>query len=200
MGQYDRVRRNIASQPKLSILICTVPSRGPVLQAILSDLEQQIGLLPVQMLYIGDNFSMKVGEKRNELLQMAKGDYISFVDDDDVISPEYVKKIMEGIPSNPSVIVFKGKEYYNGQHTFDFIFSKNNPKNWKDRPAKIHHMVPNHLCAWKRELALRESFLPQNLREDHEWGERMLKHIVSEYHINDYLYYYYYDKQNSLTH
>jgi glycosyltransferase involved in cell wall biosynthesis len=200
MGQYDRVRRNIASHPKLSILICTVPARGSSFAAIVSDLEQQIGLLPVQLVYVGDNFSMKVGEKRNRLMELAKGDYISFVDDDDVISPEYVKKIMEGIQSNPSVVVFKGKEYYNGQNTFDFVFSKNNPKNWKDREKKIHHMVPNHLCAWKRELALRERFLDMNLREDHEWGERMLKHIESEYHVQDFLYFYYYDKANSLTH
>lgn len=200
MGQYDRVRRTIRQTPKLSILICTVPSRSTVLQAILNDLEQQISLLPVEIIYLGDNFAMTVGEKRNRLLEMAKGSYVSFVDDDDVISPEYVKKILEGAQSNPSVILFKGKEYFNGQHTFDFDFSKNNPVNWKERDKKLHHLQPNHLCAWKRELALREKFLSQNLREDHEWASRMVKHIQSEYFIDEYLYFYYYSKANSLTH
>lgn len=193
------MRRTIYNQPKLSILICTVPERQTVLNAMLSDLQQQINLLPVEVLYLGDNFSMTIGEKRNRLMEMAKGKYISYVDDDDVISPEYVRKILQATETNTSVITFKGKEYLSGTYTFDFIFSRNNPTNWKEREKKLHHMVPNHLCAWRRDIATREKFLSQNLREDHEWAERMIKHCQTEHFIDDYLYYYYFSKQTSLT-
>ena len=33
---------------------------------------------------------MSVGEKRNKLIHMAKGEYFSFIDDDDLVSEEYV--------------------------------------------------------------------------------------------------------------
>jgi len=199
MGNYDRVRKAIAKKPELSILILTVPNRLSVFQSLLNDLDQQIGLLPIEVLWLGDNFSQSVGEKRNRLKEMAKGEYWCYIDDDDVLSPDYCSTIIEAIKSNATVITFDGKEYLNGNHTFDFVFSKNNPQNWKDRQAKIHQMVPNHLCVWKKSAAMKEDFLPINLREDHEWGDRMLKHIESEYHVHKCLYHYYFSKETTLT-
>ena len=37
-------------------------------------------------------FEMSVGEKRNKLIHMAKGEYFSFIDDDDLVSESDVTK------------------------------------------------------------------------------------------------------------
>ena len=37
---------------------------------------------------------MSVGEKRNKLINMAKGEYFSFIDDDDLVSEEYVDQVL----------------------------------------------------------------------------------------------------------
>ena len=82
---------------KLSILICTVPSRvGNFLPAAVTELQRQIdssGQGQVELIYLGDNKQRTVGRKRNDLLQLAQGEYVAFVDDDDRVAPNYISRI-----------------------------------------------------------------------------------------------------------
>jgi hypothetical protein len=191
------IPRPLVTSPILSILICTVSERADSLKSLLKVLEPQISK-SVEVLWLGDNFSMSVGEKRNHLLRMAKGMYVSFIDDDDSVSDNYCQSILNAC-NGATLITFKGAEYYSETKIFDFVFDKKNNLNWKDRPAKIHHLMPNHLCAWRRDI-IKEPFPEINKREDHLWAEKMIKHIDTVNHIDDYLYHYFYSKKNSLTH
>jgi len=40
---------------------------------------------------------MTIGAKRNQLLHRAKGDYVAFVDDDDLVSSDYVNKVLSAV-------------------------------------------------------------------------------------------------------
>jgi len=83
-----------------SILIPAIPERYHSAHALLySLLEQQsvARMQDVELLYLMDNRRRSVGAKRNNLLAMARGDYLSFVDDDDQIAADYVQKIYRQI-------------------------------------------------------------------------------------------------------
>ncbi len=80
-----------------SILICGIPERYHSVQPLLYSLleAQAISRRPdVELLYFMDNKRRTVGAKRNALLSMAIGEYISFIDDDDEVAPNYVDKII----------------------------------------------------------------------------------------------------------
>ena len=68
----------------LSILICTIKSREAYLKELIEELDYQIQFKEVQVLWLGDNKSMSVGAKRNKLLSIADGEWVCFIDDDDL--------------------------------------------------------------------------------------------------------------------
>ena len=83
-----------------SILICGIPERYHTVQPLLfSLLERQsvARMADVELLYLLDNKRRSVGAKRNALLGEARGEYVSFIDDDDMVSGEYVRRIHDAI-------------------------------------------------------------------------------------------------------
>jgi hypothetical protein len=83
-----------------SILISGIPERFHLVHKLLfSLLEQQaVARMPdVELLYLLDNRRRTVGAKRNSLLGMARGEYASFIDDDDEVANDYVQKIYREI-------------------------------------------------------------------------------------------------------
>ena len=72
---------------KLSVLILTIPSRFEIFKPLLNKLMNQIGdREDVEILSLLDNKSLHIYEKRNKLLDIARGTHITFLDDDDDIS------------------------------------------------------------------------------------------------------------------
>jgi glycosyltransferase involved in cell wall biosynthesis len=67
-----------------------------------------------------------IGEKRNRLLEEAKGDFIVFIDDDDEVSDDYVESIIEAINSNQEIdcIGMRGKITFDGLNEKKWLISK----------------------------------------------------------------------------
>ena len=151
---------------KLSILILSIPSRIHFLKPLMEKLERQIGdRQDVEIISIMDNKSFGISEKRNELMKLARGSHLTWIDDDDDVSDEYVSKLTETIAANPDVdvISFDQMCYLEGKQAR--VFAKmghphqpvlpdpNDPTRYQDtlRP-------PYHWCCWKTSLAASESF------------------------------------------
>jgi len=84
---------------KLSILIPTLSGRTEQCLSLVDRLLDQIekNSYPVEVVTLYDEGQKSIGTKRNELIQMAKGEYVCFVDDDDDITSNYIELLMEGI-------------------------------------------------------------------------------------------------------
>jgi len=187
---------------RLSILICTLPEPfrdASQAQILFRNLSNQAANKPVQIAYLGDNKRMSVGTKRNLLMQIAEGERIVFVDDDDRISDNYVDKLLEYC-AYPEDCISIGVEYtQNGTNKkiYDFSFKKN--INTRTKKGNIAGRMPNHLCLWKREVALRVGFSDISLGEDHNWAESQIMKGYSLRIMPEILYYYDFDRENTQT-
>lgn len=183
-------------QPKLSILICSVTNRvdnflSYMMKQIMSQLPQNN---EVEVLCIVDNRIMSIGEKRNRLIDMARGEYVVFVDDDDRINYDYIEKLLEWIKSWCDVICFNANITVNGWLPKLVKYSKE-LEHWGD--ANAYYRKPNHLMCWKSSIAKTVKYEDISFGEDTLWGESMAKYITTEYLIDKVLYYYFYNEKTS---
>lgn len=190
-------------KPLLSILILTVPSRADkFLPAILAQLAPQIEALTiVELLYLGDNKLMSVGEKRNTLVNIARGEYVVFIDDDDRVASNYVQRLIDGITYRdadnvaPDCVCFDASITINGGPPAPVYYSKNNRQDSNHTTAYLR--IPNHLMCVKRSIALNTPYLEINRGEDSEYAKRLLPKLKVEHKLNEVLYYYDFNSQTT---
>lgn len=176
---------------QLSILTPTIPSRKEQLTKLTEKIAKQIGNLPIEHLVFSDNRTRTIGAKRQALLDIACGEYIAYVDDDDDIKPGYVEEILSAIQQGPDVITFKQNSYYNGAFSV-VIFGINN-RDEPFQPNGITLRAPWHVCVWKRELIKTCQFGECNYGEDIIWSRQARARITSSLHIDKTLCTYWHD-------
>lgn len=129
-----------------------------------------------------------VGKKRNDLLKQAKGEYIVFVDSDDLVSPVYVSKILEACKSGADCIGINGIMTTNGQLEQKWFISKEYGY-WHQR-GSVFYRTTNHISPVRRELALQAGFPEWIFGEDAEYSRRLLPLLKTEVIITEPLYHY----------
>jgi hypothetical protein len=178
--------------PKLSVLILTLKSRADFLDRLLSVLSPQCENQPVEVLIESDDGEQCIGEKRNLVLARAVGEYIAYIDDDDLIADDYVSSILKGIESGADCVGFKASLTKDGRPIGEQFWRWENDRFRKEEVSDawtIWHRKPTHQCAVKRELALRVGFPPQNLLEDVDYIERLYPLLRSGAFIDKHLYF-----------
>lgn len=160
-----------------SLLIPTLKGREESLQRLLRSVREKIQRLApelrleVRMDY--DNREKSVGSKREELLQSAQGKYVSFVDDDDDITDQYIEDLWECIKGDYHVMRLYGHIVpYRFFHTLDFDFS--NKMATTDDPPMFQR-PPNHLNPMLTDVAKLVHFQNASRGEDLDWAIRLHK-------------------------
>jgi glycosyltransferase involved in cell wall biosynthesis len=199
-----------ANEIKFSVLILSIPSRNESLMAAMKQLQEQADATgqgkAVEILVLLDNRSKSIAEKRNDLLQAARGKYIVFLDDDDAISKEYMSKILKAIDEHDvDCISFNQWCTINGE-PMNVEFGIGNPHGhlWRDEDGFLGDIKrpPYHMCVWRREIAVSEAFKPVygangQSSEDIDWLMRLYPKIQTEHHIPDALHGYIYSSQTT---
>jgi glycosyltransferase involved in cell wall biosynthesis len=180
---------------KLSILIPTVVGREEKLERLLSILNSQGEFPSVEILIEKDNKEISIGSKRQELLEKAKGEYVSFIDDDDEVSDDYISQILKAIEYNHDAIGFKIECTFNGTGKCMASASKRYA-DWGENQdgfryvRSIYHKTPV-----RRELALKAGFEDMRFGEDYVYSRKIMSLVKSEYYIDKVLYFYKYNDE-----
>jgi glycosyltransferase involved in cell wall biosynthesis len=173
---------------KLSILICHLPKRKEYLERLLAILRPQLSN-KIEVL-IDHSEPDTIGEKRNRLLKEAQGRYLAFIDDDDMVSPDYIRLLMEGINKGADCCSLTGEITTDGTNSKTFIHSiKYNSYFEKDG---IYYRPPNHLNCIKSSIAKLFPFPEKNHGEDTSWAMNICRSgiLKIEHWIGETLYHY----------
>lgn len=159
----------------LSILIPTLPERAHLLQRV----KQLIGEYPeVEILTDDRGRQVSTGEKRNALIDRARGEYVSQVDDDDFPQPDYVNHILTNIKLHqPDCVTFTGWMTTDGLSRVDWVIKLGERYEARQDPDGVtrYYRYPNHLCAIKKRIAQSVRFEHIHQGEDFKWATEIMK-------------------------
>lgn len=178
---------------KLSILVPTVPSRiDTFFPRIIKELNKQVGeRKDIEILGLFDNKRKSTGAKRQDLLNLARGEYLTFVDDDDRVTDDYVSSIMQKLEDHPGVdcVVYNTICRVNAgppklcKYGVEFEYGDIlGGTEWRGKPA--------HTMVWCSEIAKKHNFFDMVHGEDISWVKRACKDIVTQERIDRVLYHY----------
>lgn len=128
---------------------------------------------------------------------MASGKYTAFIDDDDMIAPDYLDKVIDGMATDPDAIGLVGiisiMNSDGTKHKSRFYHTIQNSSYYTSNRG--YERPPNHLNPIRRSIASKFDFPEKNFGEDTEWAMAVChsKLIRTEYFIDTPLYFYDYN-------
>lgn len=211
-----------------SILISGIPERYHAAQPLLySLLETQAvaRMSDIELLYLMDNRRRPVGAKRNALLDISRGEYVSFIDDDDEVSPDYVRRIHDAMlqakrtEQKVDVFCFNQRASLVQQgivHECSYSLA-----HWKERKPDERRQLapayavdgktalpstllwtgpPAHTMVWRNEVISFVRFPETQFGEDVAWVDAVCERAKTEMQVGgEPLYYYRFDSERSAT-
>lgn len=181
-------------KPLLSVLVATVPNRVPEpMSSLFSKLCTQALNQPVEVLLFGDNRRRTLGDKMNGLMTWARGEYLTFVDDDDDVTDDYVGTILRAVIENPADVI-----------CFDvdctLVASDGKVQRAIVKPSIFHpneefhegvvRRKPLQVAVWRSSLARMSRWPSGQYNVDTGWASELWPLIKSEYRIPQVLYKY----------
>jgi hypothetical protein len=189
----------------LAIGIVTLVRRRPFYARLMRRLQPQVDASGgrVCVYALEDSGAEKIGEKRQRLLESVAQQghaYFCFIDDDDLVSTDYVTSVCEALDTDPDVVGFRHLYYEDGKLAGRSMTSVT-CRNWRTEMQKdgtaLHYRTPNHLNPVRTEMALDIGYKPMQAGEDADYSDRLYAKYLSrpetkEVFIDKVLYQYFY--------
>jgi hypothetical protein len=183
-----------------TIGILHLPKRADVYNKLIAVLNAQIAAANVQdiveIITETDNGENTVGKKRNTVLDKARGEYVCFIDDDDMVTDIYVSKTLKALESRPDVVELVG---FLPKYNLPFIHNLNCGGHF--RKDGIQFRTPNHLNTIKTSIAKEVRYPEISHGEDQDYSHRLWSSglMKTESLIGDRMYIYQFDSRTSET-
>lgn len=190
----------------LSILIPTVPQRAKLFLELHSEINKQLemcnafGLVEV----ISDDAPVgtkTTGQKRNDLIRSAQGDYVWFIDDDDMIMPNAIQNVLTALEQKPDALGINGIMTTDGNNQKEWYISKDLEYTADySKGYEVYLRPTNHITPTKREIAKLIQFENKSNFEDYAYCMELknLGLIKTEVKIDEPVYHYRYISTNKL--
>ena len=126
------------------------------------------------------------------MYQKAKGFYTVQIDDDDSIAIDYIEKVLDAIQEyEPDCITYN--EYCDMDGIITISDMSIRYDDWKTNPSgqEFKYLrTPTPKCVIKTTLCKSISKIDLRFGEDHAFSKLIKPLLKSEYHIDEYMYYY----------
>lgn len=191
---------------RLSLLVPTLAAREPKLRKLLSCLLPQAegGVVEIVALY---NNGGHLPDLRRKLLHSARGEFVAFIDDDDMVPDYYTREILQAI-TDPTVDYvgfemkctgFDGSRCINSTRASGWLDIRN-PRTGE----MVHYRDFNYVCPVRRSLVSSASFGDRIFGEDRIFRENVIPILRRRFanghreeYINRVMYYYQWDGGDS---
>lgn len=178
---------------KWSILILTQHTRKDFLERLLSTLQPQVSSHDdVELLIDFCDYSISLGENRQRLIDSARGTYVSFVDDDDLVADDYVNSIYGALAGDAvDYVGFQLQLYIDGSPTKPTYHSLRYNRWHEDSEGYYRDIT--HLNPVRKDL-IQYAKMSGGSGEDSRWSAdvRSLGVLKIEQYIDRVMYHYYY--------
>lgn len=181
----------------LSVLIPTVEERKEKFESLVKRIND-LKLNDVEVIF--DNSprydlpgGISVGEKRQKLINKAKGKYLVFVDDDDNITDDFFIEILPHC-NRVDVITYKVNAIIDGT---SYIIDQSIKYKNEQLQEGITKRFPSVMNVFKTSTAKRAKFTNINCGEDFKWTESLK--LKTENHIDKVLQIYNYSSKSTIA-
>ncbi len=185
---------------KWSILVLTQPSRAEFLQRLMKGLAPQVEKFSdVEVIVTLFDNKFSIGKNRGMMLEAAVGEYVNFVDDDDLLADDYVSSIyplLDGV----DYIGFQAKLHIDGMYCGKLSYHSLMCNRWFENSNGYFRDI-SHLNPIRNSLAVAGRMGDhegKNL-EDFCWADRLrsLGIVKTEHFIPKVMYFAYYRPNKS---
>jgi hypothetical protein len=182
-----------------TIAVLTIPSREELLNRLFARLKPQLN--DQVQVKVFKHATDSIGNKRQRALMDCKTTYISFIDDDDLVSPQYVNHILSKMKCLPDGIGFRGIIISNNIKPVEFVNRaglRYIDKAFRTGDCYIFHRPLNHLNPVRTEIAKQIGYANSNYGEDKDYALRLADSglITDDVFIDEFLYFYQYRSKN----
>lgn len=165
----------MTAAPSWSILVPTLGERRPLFERLMTGLLPQLDRHGGQVQVVGwhNDGSPALPKIRQRMIESAPTEYVSFVDDDDLVSPYYVDAIVEALASQPDYVGFQVQCYSDGAPTAVAYHSLEYSR-WRNLPGRYERDI-SHINPIRTNLARRADFTlggPKRA-EDRIWADQL---------------------------
>jgi hypothetical protein len=182
-----------------TIAVLTIPGREELLKRLLARLKPQLN--DQVQVKIFEHPTDSIGKKRQLALNQCKTTYISFIDDDDLVSPQYVNYILSKIKLMPDGIGFRGIIMSHNIKPVEFVNRSGLryiDKAFRSSDCYIFYRPLNHLNPVLTEIAKQIGYKDISFQEDKDYAVRLSESglITDDIFIDEFLYFYQYRSKN----
>lgn len=176
------------NSPTWDLLICAIPHRDQMLSALLAELGRQhqpgVGVIVYR-----DNIDLLYGDKCQRLLDASSAEYVSFLDDDDWIEPDFIKVIAEALDERPDYVGFNVNFTEDGVKQMP-VYHTLKHAGWVNNPEALYRDIV-HFNPIRRDLAIQSAWAG-GCGADRHWADRLrdLGCVKTEVYIDRELHHY----------
>lgn len=182
------------ARPLWTILIPTLGQRRELLERLLDRLMPQVDEAggAVQILAYWNNGEQSLPEIRQRLIEAVNTPYLSFVDDDDLVEPDFVPAILEALRTGPDFVGFNVQCYTDNQPQ-GVAYHSLQHRRWREVDGKLLRDI-SHINPMRTKAAKAVTFriARPGQPEDRMWVQqlRARRLLKAEVVIDRVLYHY----------
>jgi hypothetical protein len=155
--------------PLLSVLIPSLPERADRLRELLKCIPEHP---EVEILVLTDNRRRTLPAKRNLLTQMAQGCFLTHVDDDELLAPDYLDFVLPELAHGTDLVAYDAGVSFNGLPEFRVRSvlgaAIEHPQHLPDGGYSDITRPPWHWSVWRTDFARRFPF-KENVGYGEDW-------------------------------